>query len=72
MKLVTESAAALRMALSYLRQSAALWESKDDEIEQAHDNIDAALEELLEIIEGESEDEECGWEDEDAEEEEEE
>jgi hypothetical protein len=59
MKLVTESAAALRMALSYLRQSAALWESKDDEIEEAHAELDANIEDLLSVVEDESEDE-CG------------
>jgi hypothetical protein len=59
MKLVTESAAALRMALSYLRQSAALWEGKDDEIEEAHAELDANIEDLLSVVEDESEDE-CG------------
>jgi len=72
MKLVTESAAALRMALSYLRQSAALWEGKDSEIEEAHAELDANLEDLLSIIEEESEEEECGLEPEEEEEEEEE
>jgi hypothetical protein len=72
MKLVTESAAALRMALSYLRQSAALWEGKDDEIEEAHAELDANIEDLLSVIEEESEEEECGLEPDEEDEEEEE
>jgi hypothetical protein len=71
MKFVTESAAALRMALSYLRQSAALWEGKDSEIEEAHAELDENLDDLLSVVEDESEDE-CGVEDEDEEEEEDE
>jgi hypothetical protein len=71
MKLVTESAAALRMALSYLRQSAALWEGKDTEIEEAHAELDENLEDLLSVVEDESEEEECGVEPEEEEEEEE-
>jgi hypothetical protein len=70
MKLVEESAAALRMALSYLRQSAALWEGKDSEIEEAHAELDENLEDLLSIIEDESEEEECGLDDEEEEEDE--